>query len=438
MIHTNAVLDFMESAGWDEFPPEVQHQAKRCLLDTLGCLLAGMRTPVARIVADTAVSCFGGTPAARILVDGRCASPVGASLAHGFAANALDMDDGYRLVKGHPGACILPVLLTFAQTIPLCSGRDFLTALVVGYEVGIRAGILRHAASPSYHASGSWGALAGVAAGAKLLGMNRRTIREALGTAEYHAPIAPMMKCIDVPAMTKDGIGWGAMAAAASLILAEKGFTGIRPLFDDRTGDVQVPPLGGRYEMLNLYFKPYAACRWAQPAIRGALLLQRRHGLSVDDIARIQVRTFRAAKALGCGMPANTEEAQYNLAYPLATALLDGKVGPDQVLGEGLGDPERIRLAGKVQVIDDPGMDAAFPAKTLAEVSITLTDGRVFRSGVVEPAWEPPHTLPADRELEEKFLSLSSAALGDGKAHDLLRRLWDLDACHDIAFLFQI
>jgi len=438
MIHTHAVLDFMESAGWDEFAPEVQHQAKRCLLDTLGCLLAGMRTPVARIVADTAVSCFGGTPAARILVDGRCASPVGASLAHGFAANALDMDDGYRLVKGHPGACILPVLLTFAQTIPLCSGRDFLTALVVGYEVGIRAGILRHATSPSYHASGSWGALAGVAAGAKLLGMNRRTIREALGTAEYHAPIAPMMKCIDVPAMTKDGIGWGVMAAAASLILAERGFTGIRPLFDDTTEDVQAPPLGGQYEILNLYFKPYAACRWAQPAIRGALQLQRRHCLAVEDIALIQVRTFSAAKALSCTMPTNTEEAQYNLAYPLAAALLKGKVGPDQVLGENFQDPELYRLVGKVQVIDDPGMDAAFPAKTLAEVSITLTDGRVFRSGVVEPAWEPPHTLPADRELEEKFLSLSAAVLGDGKAHDLLCRLWDLDACDDIAFLFQV
>jgi 2-methylcitrate dehydratase PrpD len=104
-------------------------------------------------------------------------------MANGFAANALDIDDGYRLTKGHPGACVLPVILAAGEMVPACSGKQFLAALVVGYEIGIRAGLIRHARYETYHASGSWGAIAGAAAaGIKILLKTMGATIEDIGT----------------------------------------------------------------------------------------------------------------------------------------------------------------------------------------------------------------------------------------------------------------
>jgi len=228
---TEHALDFILSTTWAGLPTAVQHQAHRCLLDGLGALIAGTQTPVAAIMADFAAGQFGGDEAT-ILRDGRRASMVGATLANGFAANALDIDDGFRPVKGHPGVCVLPVLLALAQARPL-AGADFLTALVIGYEIGIRAGRIRHATYSVYHSSGSWGAIAAAAVAGRVLGLERPALRQALGAAEYHAPIAPMMKGIDRPSMGKDSTGWGAMVGMASALMAGQGFTGVDPLFDD-------------------------------------------------------------------------------------------------------------------------------------------------------------------------------------------------------------
>jgi 2-methylcitrate dehydratase PrpD len=87
--------------------------------------------------------------------------------------------------------------------------------------------------------------------------------------------------------MVKDGIGWDAMVAISSVLLAREGFTGIEPLFIEAPQEEWLSDLGTRYQMLNLYFKPYAACRWAQAPIEGALKLFREHQLTVSDIAAI-------------------------------------------------------------------------------------------------------------------------------------------------------
>ena len=125
------------------------------------------------------------------MVTGERVSAAGAALANGFFGNALDIDDGYRNVKGHPGACALPPVLAAAQLTGECTGSEFLTALVVAYELGIRAGVIRHATYQAYHSSGSWGAIAGAAAAGRLLGLSDRQLFHAMGCAEYHAPHRP-------------------------------------------------------------------------------------------------------------------------------------------------------------------------------------------------------------------------------------------------------
>lgn len=433
---TDRVVQFVREVRWDGLSQEVQHQAKRCLLDTLGALLAGTGTPVGQLMCRFVRSQFPGDEAT-IFVCGKRASLAGAALANGFSQNALDIDDGYRLVKGHPGACILPVVLAAAEASPGVTGKEFLTALVVGYEVGIRAGVLQHTLYNTYRASGSWGALGGAAAAGKLLGADDATLRRALGTAEYHAPIAPIMKAVAVPCMGKDGIGWACMVAVASFLMAREGFTGIEPIFSDAPDAGWIESLGSRYEMFSLYFKPYAACRWAQPAVAGALHIARSHRLTPDRMASVRVRTFKAAAALSRCHPANTEEAQYNLSYPVAAALVDSEVGPRQVLPPRLHDPAILELADKVEVEVEEEFERAFPAKTYAEVIVRTKDGAEYASGRMEPIWEPPATLPTDSELKDKFVRLVEPVLGGGRAADLLQMAWNFDEIDDAKLLIQ-
>ena len=434
---TDFAVDFTLNIDWEDLPEKVRHQSKRCLLDTLGALIAGTRTPVAGIMRKTALSQFGGDQAT-VLVSGERVSAVGAALANGFFGNALDIDDGYRDIKGHPGACALPPVLTAAELADECDGKAFLTALVVGYELGIRAGLIRHATYQTYHSSGSWGAVAGAAAFGRLLGYSPKQIANAMGAAEYHAPIAPMMKGIDKPSMGKDSIGWGCMVAVASALLARDGFTGIRPLFDDAPEPSWIENLGKEWKMLNLYFKPYAACRWGQPAVAGALKIVREHALPPDRIRRIRVLTFEAATRLPDGHPRNTEEAQYSLAFPVAAALLDGEVGPDQVLPPRLYAPELLSLLDRVSAEAVPEFEAEFPAKAPAEVIVETKDGRTLHSGRIEALWEPPDTLPSDLELESKFLWLTAPVIGRTKAEELAGQIRLAERWPNIEPIFSV
>jgi 2-methylcitrate dehydratase PrpD len=427
MKRTEQVLSFIRTTQWDRLPDNVRHQSKRCLLDGLGALIAGMKTPVGELMTRIADKQLGGD-AATILVSGKRTSAAGAALANGFAANALDIDDGYRRIKGHPGACVLPVVLTAGEMAPRCRGTDLLSGLVTGYEVGIRAGLIRHALYETYHSSGSWGAVAGAAAAGKVLNLDPDSLVQALGAAEYHAPIAPMMKGIDTPCMGKDSIGWGAMVAVLSVLMAEEGFTGILPLFDDTPEPSWIDGLGTEYEMMNLYFKPYAACRWGQPAIAGALHLIKEHDILLDEIERVTVRTFAAATRLTHDPPRTTEQAQYHLAFPVAAALIDGEVGPRQVLPPRIHDPQILDLAGKVDTAIDEAFEKLFPAKACAEVVVHTRSGSSYTSGAVEAIWEPPDHLPSDSDLEKKFRWLVAPVLGEDRANRLVNAVWAFES----------
>jgi len=426
MQPNDAALDFILKTNWTHLPGDVQHQAKRCLLDTLGAILAGHQTPVASLMHTFALDQFKGDEATH-LVGGDRSSAAGAALVNGFAANALDIDDGYRPIKGHPGACILPVILAAGEISPKTSGRDFLTALVVGYEIAIRAGLIRHATSTTYHSSGSWGAIGGAAAGGKLLGLGRNDLEHALGAAEYHAPLAPMMKCIAHPAMGKDSIGWGCLVALMSVKMAAGGFTGSNPIFDDAPEKEWMASLGRTWEMLSLYFKPYAACRWAQPGIDGALQIMAAQQLDPKEIETITVFTFAESAALSTAYPNNTEEAQYNIAFPIAAALLDGEVGPNQVLAPRLSGKDIHAMMDKIRIVAQDRFQTGFPAKAESEVEITTAAGAVYNSGVMAARWDADSDSPSDGELETKFIWLVEPVLGAAAAKSLISLIWNME-----------
>src|SRR5207253_10559719 len=133
------------------------------------------------------------------------------------------------------------------------------------------------------------------------------------------------------------------------------------------------------------YFKAYPVCRWAQPAIEAALGVQREHGFAADEIAHINIDTFSEAVALGSGrvVPETTDDAQYSLPYPVAAALVFGRLGVDELGQTALADPRVRRLLGIMTLTEDREFSRCFPAERWARMEIALKDGRMFRS---EPA----------------------------------------------------
>ena len=154
------------------------------------------------------------------------ASASGAAFANAATIDGFDAHDGHPLTKGHAGCGCFAALLAFAGDGLALSGSEALGHLLLGYEVAIRAGIALHATAAEYHTTGAWVSIATASIGARMLGLDKASLREAIGIAEYHGPRSQMMRCIDFPTMVKDGSGWGAMAGVMAAHLAREGFTG--------------------------------------------------------------------------------------------------------------------------------------------------------------------------------------------------------------------
>ncbi|SLN27344.1 MmgE/PrpD family protein [Pseudoruegeria aquimaris] len=402
----------LRSLACEDLPPEVQARAGMCLLDLTAIAVGGAQLPMARLIADHAHGQFGGP--CPLLLDGRGASPAGVALAAGMTVDALDGHDGYNPAKGHAGCGVFAALLAYAQATGRMDGPAFLAALVAGYEAACRIAVVQHASVPDYHTSGSWVAVACAGLGARYLGLGGTALRHAMGIAEYHGPRSQMMRVIDHPTMLKDGSGWGAMAGVSAAYLAQAGFTGAPALTVEAAAGA-FDDLGQRWLILEQYFKPYPVCRWAHAPVEAGLALRRAHGLSPAQIRAVQVETFHESVRLAKAEPATTEEAQYSTSYPLAVALVRGRITPQDVDGPALLDPEIRRLAQATTLLEHEKANAAFPGTRLARVTLTLADGRHLRSDWHRPRWDGD-SPPSEAEIRGKYREIAEPALGRARA----------------------
>lgn len=406
------IASFVHDTDVDDLPAHTVDRARWLLLDLLGVAAAGARTELSRIVRDHAVAHFGAGPGAvgvPMLFDGREVSPAGAALAGGMTIDAIDAHDGHRLTKGHTGCGLLPSVLAFHAAQGIDEWDDLLTALVIGYEVGTRAGIALHATASDYHTSGAWISVGCALVGARALGLDTDRTAEAIGIAEYHGPRSPMMRVIDHPTMLKDGSGWGAMAGTSAAYLAADGFTGA-PAVTVTTPEVAAiwSDLGTTWLIEDQYLKPVPVCRWAQPAVAAVQGLLVAHGVSAPDVAAVEVTTFHEAARLAVRHPATTEQAQYSLPFPVAATIVHGEVTPLTVT-TGLEDPAVNRLSSLVTIVEDEAHNEAFPARRFARVTLTTHDGRRLASADTEAPGDP-HTPLTEREILDKFRAYAGPA----------------------------
>jgi 2-methylcitrate dehydratase PrpD len=433
------VSHFVGCITWQDLPPAVQRLAHLALLDTLGAALTGTQAPVSTITAHYAAETWPGDGATILLQDQR-ASALGAAFANGYAANAFDIDDCALYTKGHPGAQIMPAALALSESLA-ASGTEMLVAMVVGYEVAHRTARIWHATRDVYQACGSWGSVACAAVAARLLRLSPEQTRHALGIADYHAPNLPMMRDIDDPAMVKHGIGWGAMTGITAAQLAAKGFTGVPSLLGSEAYADSVSDIGQRYIMDGgLTWKGYACCAWDHAAMKAAARLVVDHAIDVEQIAHLCVEAPHETVRLGTELPATTEEAQFNLAWPLAGLLIDGEVGPAQIREQRLGDKRIRSLAEKVELVEAEDLSELYRlasqgdprGKYAARVTITLRDGTSVKSGAVEGNINYPQQGWDEERLERKFRWLTGQVLGEGQIDALLEMVRNFDQVDDV------
>lgn len=373
--------EFASELAFADVPVEVQRRLAWLMLDFAVAVVTARALPSVAIAANYATAVHGGDEAT-VLCDGRRVAAPGAAFANGVLGNSLDIDDGHRVTKGHPGAIIIPVAMAAAESRG-ATCEEFLLAALIGYEVAIRAGIELHAREADYHASGAWGSLGAAVACARLFGLDSARLGHAVNIAEYHAPIADMSRAVTDPAMTKDAVGWGAFMGMSSALLAEAGFTGLRGKGLDA---LDVASLGDRWQLLEVYVKPYPCCRWSQQALDAAVAI---HGqLGGRAIEAVEIHTFEAASWLSTRRPETTEEMQYSAVWPVAVALSTGRFDAAEAMPSAV-DARVEAIAAVTRSVVSPELDAEFPERRLSRLVVRTSDGDELDSGVVEAPGEP-------------------------------------------------
>ncbi len=409
----------------EDIPEDVLDHAAHLLLDTLGVAAASSGMVAGRIARDAAslhMAAGAGAPSAPLLFDGRTVSLPGAVYAAATQIDNLDAHDGSNPVKGHIGVVAAPTLIALATGLPHLSGREALAALVIGYEVGARAGQALHATVPDYHTSGAWNALAVAAMSIRLRGGDGAVLKQALGIAEFHGPRSQMMREIAHPTMLHDGSGWGAQAGMMAALLAETGFEGAPAITIEGTEVEEFwRDFGSAWQILDQYIKPYPVCRWAHAAIEGARELRSRHHLTADDITEIHIASFEKATNLFPGMPATTGAAQYSLPFAVAQILKTGELTVSHIDGPALSDPVVGRLVAATHMTVEERFEARFPTERWAEVTVVLKDGRRLTSGEITGRGGRVRPLGHD-DIVAKFHDYAGPALGPERAGRIAER----------------
>lgn len=398
----------------DQLPDDVAEHTRLTIFDTIVCAAAGMTTSAAQAARSAGPRVFG-SGRSTVWFTGRTQAPGAALLANIVATTILDLDDGHRLARGHPAAGVVPVALELASrtSTPVA---EILTAVALGYEVGVRVSASRDPQRVPTWASGPWVAYAAAATAARILGLDVPATTHALAIAGAWAPTMVVNEwTTEKGTAVKEGIGWAAVAGVTAAELAADGFTGPRDVLDGASAhrrEVLVGGTGVEWAVLRSYTKPYSACRYAHPAIDLALRIRDQ---ITSEVTAIEVFTFERALSLNnYPSPPTAGSAQFSVPFCVALALIHGADAVALVTDRFLTDPSVTSLAGHVDLHVDATYDAAFPERTGARVVVHTVEGEPVELATDDASGD--WTTGARREVVDQKFSRLQPLIATGDA----------------------
>ncbi len=452
--YTKKLGDFCAGLRFEDIPREVVAKIKWCILDNLGIILGATQTRFGRAILEY-TRLLGDEGQASVLGYGLKTSARSAAFANGSLSETLEFQDGYTKGGYHPSCGTISTSLAMSEWKQR-TGRDLIAAVTAGYEVGNRVSevVFPSHLSRGFQSTGTAGAVGAAAAAAVILKLDREQTGNALGIAGFILPISTgdnlwggyTIKPVHGGAAAKAGIE-SALLASQGLNAAPlegdpklgKGFVQI--MCDQPKLEKMTEGLGSFTTIAELYFKPYALCRIIHAPVEVAIDLKNRHGLKLDDIASVVVRTYDFAAEVP-GQTRTTPQSdptlcQFSLPYGVAAALMYGEVGLAQMMGEATRDPRVHDLAARVQVIHDLEMDKLRPALRPASVEVTLRDGRKVSGRVDFPKGDARKPL-TEQELLDKFASLARGVVGEEKVKRIQETVFVLEKIGAVEELVQL
>ncbi len=429
---------FVAETRYDDIPAAVRAHAKIALLDTLGVILAGSTRPEVaalreKLAAGGNVTVYApGWPRS----DARTAA-----LLNGIAGRAIELCEGLRLVSGQAAMQVLPGVLAVAETAG-SSGRDIMAALILGYEV---AGRLAGAFTPRplAHQNGQVSLLAAAAAGARLRGLDAAGLSLAMRIATTLVLTPSYTNAVAGATALNVAGGMSGFAAALAPDLALAGFAAQPDAVEESLGQLVgggfapehlLDELGSEWQITKNYFRLYACCNPIHPALDCLAAALAELQPRPEEVARIDIATYRFASVMRNPEPPNYFASKYSLPHAAAAMAVRGGAGFAQLDDSALADPQIAALRHKVHIEEDPAMSALAPRLRPAKVSVTLADGR-SATHAVESHRGDFNAPFSEAEMRGKFRALAGVVLSEEGAAAVEAAIDRIDDWHDVGEL---
>ena len=459
MTLVQELASFVHETSCDSLPEAVRTSVRQRVLDIIGISLAALELETSKAVLDH-VRSQGGTGQARAVGISDKVPAAQAALVNGVLAHSLDFDDTHLPSILHPSAPVIPAALAAAE-LNQSHGRDLVAAIAAGLEVCVRLGMAGYDPETNnslffergQHATSMCGAIAGAAAAAKLLGSSPDGISHAMG-------IAASMASGLIEANRSGGTvkrlhcGWSAHSAVTASELAQRGITGPPTVLEGRFGFFQAfigerfnakvvtEGLGSKWDVPNIFFKPYPANHFTHTAIDAALAL-REEGLRPNQVEEVTLGVAGATvRTIGEPIdvkrnPETGYQAQFSGPYVVAAALIGGS-GLGLTLEDFTDDlakaPTRRELMARVKVVANKECDAIYPHQFPAVLKVKTKIGSVMKQKVMANRGGPDRPL-SDEELSVKFWGNAGRVLTKGataQVEDAVKRLEVLDSVEEL------
>ena len=407
--YTQILADYLSGLRYEDIPAEVIERAKLVTLHTVGAAISSMRSKSAQDIVRIAKSLGGGGGReATILGDGSKVGVANAVLASGTMADLLDWED--CAWTGHPSAGAVPTGLAVAEAWHK-SGKDYLTALVGGYDVYQRVAMAVQPSLERFERGWGlhcWQIFAPTAVAGKLMGIQGDKMNQLLGTAAHMTPVAINLIHSSFSDFYHFTHGLTAQLGVENALITEAGISTLMGALEEDGGyyfgvsdqcdwDWYDKDLGSRYMIMELMMKNWPVNMWIQTPMDLIDTLVKKHNIQADDIASIEVSPYipeRSEDSPKDGY-ASLVRAQFSIPFCMAMYLKGPKVGFDWLDAKYLKDPEILEMASKVHGVGETSLishnfdtfqQGSYPQYGM---TITLKDGTVYSQQMQFPKGHP-------------------------------------------------